>query len=59
MTTTPVVAITGAARGIGFAIANAVAASGRAIAVCDVDAAAADVAAAGIDVIKPFVDSTE
>ena len=101
--THPVAVITGAARGIGAAIANTVAAHGFAIAVCDVDEAAATSAAAqirtdhsvpaigvgvdiasspsvaaavahieatlgpiaalvntaGIDVIKPFVDSTE
>jgi 2-hydroxycyclohexanecarboxyl-CoA dehydrogenase len=101
--TTSVAVITGAARGIGFAIANAVATSGAAIAVCDLEedaaaaaakeiatahgvtavgvrvdiASSADVRAAvahiegalgpitalvnnaGIDVIKPFVDSTE
>ena len=101
---TPSVAVvTGAARGIGAAIANAVAAQGSAVAVCDIDGAAATTAAAqiaadhsvpaigvqvdiastpsvaaavvqieavlgpitalvnnaGVDVIKPFVDSTE
>ena len=99
----PVAVITGAARGIGAAIANAVAAGGYAVAVCDLDLAAAsaraesiaavhrvqaigvqvDIASrtsvatavahiettlgpiaalvnnAGIDVIKPFIDSTE
>jgi len=99
----PVAIITGAARGIGAAIANAVAAHGFAVAVCDLDEAAAkatadqiaadhavpavgvqvDIAStasvaaavaqieatlgpiaalvnnAGIDVIKPFIDSTE
>jgi len=101
--TQPVAVITGAARGIGAAIANAVAAQGAAIAVFDLDESAAastaaeiasahsvpsiglqvDIASsrsvaaavahaeatlgpitalvnnAGIDVIKPFVDSTE
>ena len=102
-TSRPVAIVTGAARGIGAAIANAVAAGGFAVAVCDLDEAAASAAAsqiasnhgvptlgvgvdiasmasvraaveqverdlgpiaalvnnAGIDVIKPFVDSTE
>ena len=101
--TTSVAVVTGAARGIGAAIANAVAAQGSAVAVCDIDGAAAATAAAqisadhslpaigvqvdiastasvaaavaqieaalgpitalvnnaGIDVIKPFVNSTE
>ena len=39
--TNPVAIITGAARGIGAAIANAVAAQGFAVAVCDLDEAAA------------------
>ncbi len=100
---TPVAIVTGAARGIGASIAEALAKSGFAVAVCDIDRlAAADTAAdisarhavraigvtvdiassasvaaavahveatlgpitalvnnAGIDVIKPFVDSTE
>jgi 2-hydroxycyclohexanecarboxyl-CoA dehydrogenase len=103
MTSPSVAVITGAARGIGAAIARAVAANGSAIAVCDIDDTAAkatateieaehgvkaigmrvDIAStasvaqafagvteelgpitalvnnAGIDVIKPFVDSTE
>src|SRR5581483_9807910 len=98
-----VAVVTGGARGIGAAIANAVAASGFAVAVCDIDEAGAATTAsriikehrvaalgigadvssgndvreavtrigqelgpiaalvnnAGIDVIKPFVDSTE
>jgi 2-hydroxycyclohexanecarboxyl-CoA dehydrogenase len=99
----PVTIVTGAARGIGSAIANAVAAAGACVAVCDLDHSAAEATAAqisvdhgvpaigvrvdiastadvqsavahishelgpitalvnnaGIDVIKPFLDSTE
>src|SRR4051794_10620304 len=101
--TPSVILVTGAARGIGAAIASAVAAAGHAVAVCDIDQAAAEATArrlaadhgvavigfgmdvaspegtqaaiaeveralgpigglvnnAGIDVIKPFIESTE
>lgn len=103
MTTNDIAVVTGAARGIGAAIAAALAADGFSVAICDIDeTAAADTAAriaseqgvvaeglsvdvgssasvraaveriqrrlgpihalvnnAGIDVIKPFVESTE
>src|SRR5271166_6260252 len=51
--------VTGAGRGIGAAIAEALAAEGAAVAVCDLDGTAAAKTAAGIDVIELFVDSAE